>query len=280
MSIIFMGTTVDSAKSLVSVFGSPPKLPHPTFVSAHSLRRPPLLTLPSCLQCLARHLRQWYPSWALRPLYLRPHLHPCTPHSTPSPTCARHWRPAPAKPTGTPRPYTPRITSALGTDTTLKKFTTLAESLAPVSSTPVPHHSPQMRETPLFDIPATTPIKLRRCNALLRLPCQESSPSGGLTHLRADIICFQEMKSSHPALPKAVAVPPSFHTFSFPLKKSGFSGVAKYTCHAAVIPLKAEEGITGTLPLPKLSTSEERVSQQEAYPQRVLLDANTDAPLD
>ncbi|KAF8879149.1 hypothetical protein BD779DRAFT_1163460 [Infundibulicybe gibba] len=43
-------------------------------------------------------------------------------------------------------------------------------------------------------------------------------------HLRADIICFQEMKSSRPALPRAVAVPPSFHAFfSFPLKKSGYS---------------------------------------------------------
>ncbi|KAF8879147.1 Endonuclease/exonuclease/phosphatase [Infundibulicybe gibba] len=101
-----------------------------------------------------------------------------------------------------------------------------------------------------------------------------------LTHLGADIIVPRD-EVSRPALPKAVAIPPSFHAFfSFPLKKSGYSGVATYTRHAVVIPLKAEEGITGTLPPPKQSTSEERVSQQEAYPQRVLLDADTDAPLD
>ncbi|KAF8875852.1 Endonuclease/exonuclease/phosphatase [Infundibulicybe gibba] len=84
-----------------------------------------------------------------------------------------------------------------------------------------------------------------------------------LTHLGADVICFQEMKSSRPALPKAVAVPPSFHAFfSFPPKKSGYLGRGGHHRHLAA------------------STSEERVSQQEAYPQRILLDADTDAPLD
>ncbi|EDR06754.1 uncharacterized protein LACBIDRAFT_299606 [Laccaria bicolor S238N-H82] len=88
-----------------------------------------------------------------------------------------------------------------------------------------------------------------------------------LNHLEADIICFQEMKSSRPALPKQVAVPPSYDSFfSFPIRKSGYSGVATYTRHSAVIPLKAEEGLSGVLqPKPPL-TAAERISDSDNYP--------------
>lgn len=88
-----------------------------------------------------------------------------------------------------------------------------------------------------------------------------------LNHLEADIICFQEMKSSRSGLPKQVAVPPSYDSFfSFPIRKSGYSGVATYTRHSAVIPLKAEEGLSGVLqPKPPL-TAAERISELDNYP--------------
>ncbi|KAJ6517877.1 Endonuclease/exonuclease/phosphatase [Mycena vitilis] len=98
-----------------------------------------------------------------------------------------------------------------------------------------------------------------------------------LNLLQADIICFQEMKSSRQNLPKAVGVPPSYNSFfSFPLQKSGYSGVAVYTRTEAVVPCKAEEGLTGLLqPKPPLSSAE-RVSTREAYPDETMADAGAD----
>ncbi|KAJ7204865.1 Endonuclease/exonuclease/phosphatase [Mycena haematopus] len=94
-----------------------------------------------------------------------------------------------------------------------------------------------------------------------------------LNLLQADIICFQEMKSSRQNLPKAVGVPPSYHSFfSFPLQKHGYSGVAVYARADAVLPRKAEEGLTGLLqPKPPLSAAE-RVSVREAYPEETMGD--------
>ncbi|KAK6977709.1 DNA-lyase 2 [Favolaschia claudopus] len=94
-----------------------------------------------------------------------------------------------------------------------------------------------------------------------------------LNLLKADIICFQEMKSSRANLPKAVGIPPSYHSFfSFPTKKSGYSGVAVYSKIDVAVPCKADEGLTGRLqPKPPLSSSE-RVSVPEAYPDEVLAD--------
>lgn len=68
-----------------------------------------------------------------------------------------------------------------------------------------------------------------------------------------------------------MAVPPSFHAFfSFPVRKSGYSGVATYVRSATTIPLKAEEGLTGILqPKPPLS-SEERISGLNCYPQAMI----------
>ncbi|KAF8074516.1 Endonuclease/exonuclease/phosphatase [Lyophyllum atratum] len=92
-----------------------------------------------------------------------------------------------------------------------------------------------------------------------------------LDSLEADILCFQEMKSSRSGLTKSNAVPPSYHAFfSFPVRKSGYSGVATYARTTAAIPIKAEEGLSAFIqPKPPLS-SEERVSGPEAYPQRVI----------
>ncbi|KAF7307729.1 DNA-(apurinic or apyrimidinic site) lyase [Mycena kentingensis (nom. inval.)] len=88
-----------------------------------------------------------------------------------------------------------------------------------------------------------------------------------LDHLKADIICFQEVKSSRQNLPKAVGAPPNWASFfSFPHRKAGYSGVAVYAHSAVATPLKAEEGLTGLLqPNPPLSALE-RVSAREAYP--------------
>ncbi|KAF5328238.1 hypothetical protein D9619_013429 [Psilocybe cf. subviscida] len=86
-----------------------------------------------------------------------------------------------------------------------------------------------------------------------------------LKNLEAEIICFQEMKSSRQGLPKQVSLPPSFDSFfSFPTRKTGYSGVAVYTRRDAVVPVKAEEGLSGLLqPRPRLSMTE-RVSEE--YP--------------
>ncbi|KAJ7483602.1 Endonuclease/exonuclease/phosphatase [Mycena latifolia] len=100
-----------------------------------------------------------------------------------------------------------------------------------------------------------------------------------LNHLQADIICFQEMKSSRQNLPKAVGIPPSYHSFfSFPLQKNGYSGVAVYARTDAALPRKAEEGLTGLLqPKPPLSAVE-RVSCRDAYPDEIM--ANESSELD
>ncbi|KAJ3733397.1 Endonuclease/exonuclease/phosphatase [Lentinula guzmanii] len=95
-----------------------------------------------------------------------------------------------------------------------------------------------------------------------------------LNHLNADIINFQEVKSSRTALPAPVAAPPSYDAYySFPLTKNGYSGVATYTLRPSantpgVTALKAEEGLTGQLRQPHLKPplqDDERVSRPSAY---------------
>ncbi|KAF7982512.1 hypothetical protein HWV62_28116 [Athelia sp. TMB] len=90
-----------------------------------------------------------------------------------------------------------------------------------------------------------------------------------LDELGADIICFQEMKSTRPSLARTFALPTAYDAFfSFPASKSGYSGVAIYTKHP-IKPVKAEEGLTGTV-YPKIKPpwdpQTERVSNIEAYP--------------
>ncbi|KIP03583.1 hypothetical protein PHLGIDRAFT_94612 [Phlebiopsis gigantea 11061_1 CR5-6] len=81
---------------------------------------------------------------------------------------------------------------------------------------------------------------------------------GILDEIGADIICFQEMKSSRAVLPRDVAIPDNYASFfSFPVTKGGYSGVAVYTKSSSVVPLKAEEGLSGRLqPKPPLSPAE------------------------
>ncbi|KAF9510769.1 hypothetical protein BS47DRAFT_1487318 [Hydnum rufescens UP504] len=78
---------------------------------------------------------------------------------------------------------------------------------------------------------------------------------GILPELHADIICFQEMKTSRKGLDRQTAVPQPYHSFfSFPKSKGGYSGVAVYCNPTAAVAVKAEEGLSGVLqpnpPLP------------------------------
>ncbi|KAG5222607.1 Class II abasic (AP) endonuclease [Salix suchowensis] len=60
------------------------------------------------------------------------------------------------------------------------------------------------------------------------------------------------MKSSRQALERSAALPSSYDAFfSFPTNKGGYSGVAVYTRKTNAVPLKVEEGLSGTLPAPK-----------------------------
>lgn len=75
------------------------------------------------------------------------------------------------------------------------------------------------------------------------------------------------MKSSRASLPKSVALPPSYDSFfSFPARRSGYSGVATYTRTNIVVPLKAEEGISGILQPKPPFTPDERISKAGIYP--------------
>jgi AP endonuclease-2 len=106
-----------------------------------------------------------------------------------------------------------------------------------------------------------------------------------LNHLQADVICFQgmvrsafrlvttsqfrltEVKSSRQDLPKQVAIPASYDSFfSFPAKKTGYSGVSTYCRKNVVVPLKAEEGLTGLIHTRALPSDGERISHPSAYP--------------
>lgn len=86
-------------------------------------------------------------------------------------------------------------------------------------------------------------------------------------------------------IPRDVAIPDKYTSFfSFPTTKGGYSGVAVYTKSSTVVPLRAEEGLSGVLqPQPPLS-SEERISSTypslsdiDAYPDE---DGNTPANFD
>ncbi|XP_046561205.1 DNA-(apurinic or apyrimidinic site) endonuclease 2-like isoform X1 [Haliotis rubra] len=65
--------------------------------------------------------------------------------------------------------------------------------------------------------------------------------------LDADILCFQETKVTRDMLEEPVAVIDGYNSyFSFSRKKTGYSGVATY-CRESCTPVKAEEGLSGTL---------------------------------
>ena len=76
------------------------------------------------------------------------------------------------------------------------------------------------------------------------------------------------MKASRQTLDKNFALPESYDAFfSFPTTKGGYSGTAVYTKISTACPLKAEEGLSGTLQsgLKPPLTIEERVSS--SYPE-------------
>ncbi|KAI0306049.1 Endonuclease/exonuclease/phosphatase [Multifurca ochricompacta] len=86
-----------------------------------------------------------------------------------------------------------------------------------------------------------------------------------LKELQADIICFQEMKTSRYGIGRDVALPDSFDSFfSFPASKGGYSGVAVYTNTRTAMPLKAEEGLSGCLQSKPPLSADERIST--SYP--------------
>ncbi|KAF8449246.1 Endonuclease/exonuclease/phosphatase [Boletus edulis BED1] len=104
-----------------------------------------------------------------------------------------------------------------------------------------------------------------------------------LLHLQADIICFQEMKASRGSLDRNLAVPDPFHAFfSFPANKGGYSGVAVYTDTRTVTPLRAEEGLSGTVQPKVPLTTDERISRSypSAHEMELMPDDNDNTPSD
>lgn len=88
------------------------------------------------------------------------------------------------------------------------------------------------------------------------------------------------MKSSRPTLQRDAALPGHYHSFfSFPVNKSGYSGVAVYTNASKATPLRAEEGLAGFQPKPPLS-EDERVSPSYPKPHHINFysDEQTDVP--
>ncbi|CDO72073.1 hypothetical protein BN946_scf184962.g16 [Trametes cinnabarina] len=97
------------------------------------------------------------------------------------------------------------------------------------------------------------------------------SCEGILDELKADIICFQELKSSRALISRDVATPGHFDAFlSFPVAKGGYSGVGVFTDSRTAVPLKAEEGLSGRLqPQPSLS-AEECISPSYPLPEDIV----------
>ena len=83
------------------------------------------------------------------------------------------------------------------------------------------------------------------------------------------------MKSARAGLPRDVALPgPYYSFFSFPVTKGGYSGVAVYVDSRKVIPLKAEEGLSGKLQHNPPLSPEERISSSYPYPHQMDLYAD------
>ncbi|KAF9220017.1 DNase I-like protein [Gyrodon lividus] len=104
-----------------------------------------------------------------------------------------------------------------------------------------------------------------------------------LLHLQADIICFQEMKTSRSGIDRNVAIPDLFNGFfSFPTNKGGYSGVAVYTDTRTVAPLKAEEGLSGALQPKPPFTLDERISRSypHAHEMELIPDEQHNTPSD
>ncbi|KAH9883641.1 DNase I-like protein [Xylariomycetidae sp. FL2044] len=73
--------------------------------------------------------------------------------------------------------------------------------------------------------------------------------------LEADILVMQETKIQRKDLQDDMVLVPGWDVyFSLPRHKKGYAGVAIYTRNSACIPIRAEEGITGTLCPPNTTT--------------------------
>jgi AP endonuclease-2 len=75
------------------------------------------------------------------------------------------------------------------------------------------------------------------------------------------------MKITRPSLPRTLALPSTYDSFfSFPTNKLGYSGVGTYTHILNARPLKAEEGLTGSIHPPNLKPpwdpDKERISRK------------------
>ena len=84
-----------------------------------------------------------------------------------------------------------------------------------------------------------------------------------------------EMKITRSSLPRTLALPSTYDSFfSFPTNKVGYSGVGVYTHSQRARPLKAEEGLTGSIHptalKPPWNAEQERISS--AYPRAYDLD--------
>ncbi|KAG8769008.1 Class II abasic (AP) endonuclease [Ceratobasidium sp. 428] len=103
--------------------------------------------------------------------------------------------------------------------------------------------------------------------------CQEM-----LKELKADILCFQEMKVSRQLLTPSFGVPEGYDAvMSFPKNKGGYSGVAVYTNFAKTVALKAEEGLTGGLQTTSRVTLDTAQRISSVYPTADTLELMPDA---
>ncbi|CBQ68031.1 related to APN2-AP endonuclease, exonuclease III homolog [Sporisorium reilianum SRZ2] len=76
-----------------------------------------------------------------------------------------------------------------------------------------------------------------------------------LEHLGADIACFQETKMTRKQLTEPMCILPSYNAFFNFHPAKGYSGTVTYVKKSVSIPLKAEQGITGRLPVTNVSTN-------------------------
>ncbi|KAJ1587419.1 hypothetical protein NDA12_000517 [Ustilago hordei] len=84
-----------------------------------------------------------------------------------------------------------------------------------------------------------------------RLPDWEAC----LEHLGADIACFQEIKMTRKQLTEPICILPSYNAFFNFHPSKGYSGTVTYVRKNVSIPLKAEQGITGRLPVTSVSSN-------------------------
>ncbi|OHF03296.1 DNA lyase [Colletotrichum orchidophilum] len=98
--------------------------------------------------------------------------------------------------------------------------------------------------------------------------------------LEADIVVMQETKIQRKDLKDDMVLVPGWDVFfSLPKYKKGYSGVAIYTRNATCCPIRAEEGITGSLPTPNSSISFRDLPEDQqigGYPRASQLSSEVD----